>query len=192
MTFCGQCDAENEDKMALVKMALDIDVQKQRRTVYDVGIQEIELAIAWAKGDLKLTQVTKALQQSHQRAYSSLALSFREGVRTGRIIVSVPSRPRVVWLCGSSRFMQSFFDEGLRLTLAGEIVLSVGASNYAGLGQDVADRLDELHLRKIDLTDYVRVLNVGGYIGKSTQKEIEYAIQTGKPVEYLWEGENAD
>jgi hypothetical protein len=53
------------------------------------------------------------------------------------------------------------------------------------LGQDVADKLDELHLRKIDLADSVYVLNVGGYIGSSTQKEIEYAQSKDKPIEYL-------
>lgn len=103
----------------------------------------------------------------------------------------VRTRPRVVCLCGSTRFMDAFFDEGWRLTLAGEIVLSVGVCKHAehhgaeALGHDVADRLDELHLRKIDMADYVRVLNVGGYIGSSTRKEIEYAKATGKLVEYL-------
>ena len=46
-------------------------------------------------------------------------------------------------------------------------------------------RLDELHLRKIDLADEVMVLNVGGYIGDSTRREIEYANAHGKPVRYL-------
>jgi hypothetical protein len=103
------------------------------------------------------------------------------------------ARPRVVCLCGSTRFMDAFFEQGWRLTLEGVIVLSVGVVKTAGadghaaeaLGQDVADRLDELHLRKIDLADSVLVLNVGGYIGSSTRKEIAYATATGKPVEYL-------
>ncbi len=56
------------------------------------------------------------------------------------------------------------------------------------LGQDVADRLDELHLRKIDLADEVFILNVGGYIGESTRKEIEYAQRQGKPIKYLSDG----
>lgn len=101
------------------------------------------------------------------------------------------SRPRIVCLCGSTRFMDAFFDAGWQKTLDGEIVLSVGVCKHAthhgaeALGQDVADRLDELHLRKIDLADYVYVLNVGGYIGESTSKEIVYALANGKPVEYL-------
>jgi hypothetical protein len=45
--------------------------------------------------------------------------------------------------------------------------------------------LDELHLRKIDLADEILVLNVGGYIGDSTRREIEYAQSKGKRIRYL-------
>ncbi len=111
----------------------------------------------------------------------------------GRSPAEVPPRPEIVCLCGSTRFMDAFFAEGWRLTLDRKIVLSVGVVKSAGpdghaaeaIGQDVADRLDELHLRKIDLADRVLVLNVGGYIGSSTRKEIAYAERTGKPIEYL-------
>ena len=101
--------------------------------------------------------------------------------------------PRIVCLCGSTRFMNAFFEAGWNFTLRGYIVLSVGVCKHAehhgaeALGQDVADRLDELHLRKIDLADEVYVLNVGGYIGSSTRKEIEYAESLNMPVKYLEE-----
>jgi hypothetical protein len=45
--------------------------------------------------------------------------------------------------------------------------------------------LDDMHKRKIDLADEIFVINVGGYIGESTRSEIEYAIKTGKVVNYL-------
>lgn len=99
--------------------------------------------------------------------------------------------PRIVCLCGSTRFMDAFFEAGWQCTLNGKIVLSVGVCKHAehhggeALGQDVADRLDELHLRKIDLADEVFILNVGGYIGKSTRKELEYARAKGKFVYFL-------
>lgn len=47
--------------------------------------------------------------------------------------------------------------------------------------------LDELHKRKIDLSDEILVLNVGGYIGQSTANEIAYAANTGKRIRYLEE-----
>ena len=46
-------------------------------------------------------------------------------------------------------------------------------------------RLDDLHLRKIDLSEYIFVINPGGYIGASTRAEIDYATATGKLVGYL-------
>ena len=49
----------------------------------------------------------------------------------------------------------------------------------------VTDWQAELHLRKIDLADRVLVLNVGGYIGESTTREIAYARKIGKPIGFL-------
>ena len=104
----------------------------------------------------------------------------------------LPEKPKVVVLCGSTRFMDAFHDAGWRETLKGNIVLSVGvvttsADGHAGeaLGPDTVEMLDELHWRKIDLADEVLVLNVGGYIGYSTHREIEYAEMTEKPIRYL-------
>lgn len=45
--------------------------------------------------------------------------------------------------------------------------------------------LDDMHKRKIDLSDAIYVINVGGYIGDSTKSEIEYAKMTGKEIMYL-------
>ena len=90
--------------------------------------------------------------------------------------------------------MDEFFSEGWRFTLEGKIVLSVGVvktvADHAAevLGQDVADQLDELHLRKIDLADEVWFLNVGGYIGDSTSREVAYAREQGKRIGFLNEG----
>lgn len=101
------------------------------------------------------------------------------------------TKPEVVCLCGSTKFMEQFFDIGWKFTLEGKIVLSVGVCRHAehhgaeAIGAEVADKLDELHCRKIDLADTVFVLNVGGYIGHSTQKEIDYAESTGKAIVYL-------
>ena len=99
--------------------------------------------------------------------------------------------PSIVCLCGSTRFMDAFHAVGWVLTLDGYIVLTVGVCKHAedhggeALGEDVAAKLDELHLRKIDLADWVMVLNVGGYIGESTRREIEYAKAVGKRVQYF-------
>jgi len=49
----------------------------------------------------------------------------------------------------------------------------------------IKDMLDDMHKRKIDLSGEIFVINVDGYIGTSTKSEIEYAIKTGKKVNYL-------
>jgi hypothetical protein len=100
--------------------------------------------------------------------------------------------PTVVTLCGSTRFAPLFLEVGARETLAGKIVLSIAVSKHAprdghggeALGQDVADRLDALHRRKIDLSDEVLILNVCGYVGPSTQGEVLHAAATGKRLRW--------
>lgn len=101
-------------------------------------------------------------------------------------------RPTIVCLCGSTRFKQQFIDANFRETMTGKIVLSVGwfshadAEVYAPTEKEKA-ALDELHMRKIDLADEVLILNVGGYMGESTRRELAYAESLGKPVRW-WEG----
>jgi len=46
------------------------------------------------------------------------------------------------------------------------------------------EMLDDMHLRKIDMADEIFVINVGGYIGESTRREIAYAQQKGKKVNF--------
>ena len=103
------------------------------------------------------------------------------------------TKPTIVCLCGSTRFMDAFQSANLTETIAGKIVLSIGCntksdSDLIALGElteEAKAALDELHKRKIDLADEVLVLNVDGYIGESTRSEIDYAVKHGKPVRYL-------
>lgn len=98
-------------------------------------------------------------------------------------------KPKIVCLCGSTRFGMAFRQANLEETLAGRIVLTVGcdfkSDDALGLDESVKTKLDALHLCKIDLADEVFVLNVDGYIGQSTQRELAYAIATGKGVRFL-------
>lgn len=83
-----------------------------------------------------------------------------------------------------------------RLTLEGNIVISVGLFGHAGDAEvwenmdegtltKTKEMLDDMHKRKIDMADEIYVINVGGYIGSSTKSEIEYAKATGKGILYL-------
>lgn len=103
---------------------------------------------------------------------------------------------KVITLCGSTRFKDEFMEVQKRLTLEGNIVISVGLFGHSGDNEvwenmdegtltRTKEMLDDMHKRKIDMADEIFVINVGGYIGSSTRSEIAYAIETGKPVRYL-------
>ncbi|MDE7405559.1 MAG: hypothetical protein K2M89_01630 [Clostridiales bacterium] len=95
----------------------------------------------------------------------------------------------VITLCGSTRFKDEFITAQKRLTLEGNIVISVGLFGHSGddevFTDNVKQMLDDMHKRKIDMADEIFVINKNGYIGSSTKSEIEYAKATGKKVRYL-------
>ena len=101
-----------------------------------------------------------------------------------------PDFPTIVCLCGSTRFYEAFQKANYEETMAGRIVLSVGHypnsdgkhGEKVGCTPEQKIELDELHKRKIDLADEILVLNVGGYIGESTQSEIAHAVKRGKRI----------
>lgn len=90
-------------------------------------------------------------------------------------------RPRVVCLCGSLRFQSLFESERRRLTALGMIVLAPEAISEE-LTPARREALGELHLRRIDLSDEVRVVSEGGYLGSATQREIAYARERRKGI----------
>lgn len=104
-------------------------------------------------------------------------------------------KPKIVCLCGSSRFVDIMAviawllerDEGkiaMGLHLLPLWYPDVPAHHLAE-AEGVAEKMDELHLRKIDLADEVFIIDWHGYIGESTAKEIEYATAQDKPIRYL-------
>ena len=107
------------------------------------------------------------------------------------------ARPRIVCLCGSTRFWREFQRASLAETLEGRIVLSIGAASgtddehFGNLPREeydaVKERLDALHLHKVAMADEILAINVGGYVGESTAREVAYAIALRKLLRW-WEG----
>ena len=94
--------------------------------------------------------------------------------------------PIIVCLCGSTRFVDTFIEAYANETDDGKIVLSVGRFKPVhGWDGKKKAQLDELHLRKIDLSNEVLILNVDDYIGESTRRELEYAKLNGKIIRFL-------
>lgn len=101
--------------------------------------------------------------------------------------------PLIVCLCGSTKFWKTFQEQGLRETLEGKVVLTIGSATavdddhvHRGAITEVQlGALYELHLKKIDLADEVLIINCDGYIGAHTQQELAYALAKNKRVRFL-------
>jgi hypothetical protein len=105
---------------------------------------------------------------------------------------------RIITLCGSTRFYESFQRANFELTMRGIIVLSVGFYPHAeqawgakehgetiGVSPEQKEALDVLHFDKIRMSDGIFVLNVDGYVGDSTRNEIACALALNKDVDWL-------
>lgn len=139
----------------------------------------------------------RSVASDNPRLASDILKNLAEAIerREKEVAEEVPesSKPKVVCLCGSTKFADEYREANRRETLAGNIVLSIGVDfktdpvvkelDPTKLA-DLKDEMDELHRRKIDLSDMILVINPGGYIGDSTKAEIKYAQSKGKIVLY--------
>lgn len=105
------------------------------------------------------------------------------------------AKPKVVVLCGSSRFCD-VMAVCAWIIERDELAISMGLhllphwydaelEHHLAEHEGVADAMDELHLRKIDLADEIFVVNVEGYVGSSCAGEIKYAWERGIPIRYF-------
>ena len=87
-------------------------------------------------------------------------------------------------ICGSMRFADEMKEIAYVLeTMNGYNILQCVYCEGTPSDEEVK-RLEAAHYRKIDLSDGIYVVNIGGYIGASVSKEIEYAEKSGKEVIY--------
>lgn len=104
------------------------------------------------------------------------------------LVTRLPNMPHIVTVCGSTKFKEETIKTVETLTQEGHMVFSVGFFGHADkipYEPGVKEALDALHLHKIDASDWIYVVNVGGYIGESTMKEIEHARKRQIPVLFM-------
>jgi hypothetical protein len=104
-------------------------------------------------------------------------------------------REKIITICGSSRFIDlmavcSWIIERDEQAIAMSLHLLPGwyagsIEHHLAESQGVADAMDELHLRKIEMSDEIFVVDVDGYIGESTSREIAHAERLGKKIRRL-------
>ena len=96
---------------------------------------------------------------------------------------------RIITLCGSTKFYKKFDEIMLKLTLAGWMVFTIGTHRFSDHDlpevNDVKKMLDKMHKTKIDMSSAIFIIDVDGYIGKSTRSEIAHAYATDKQVFHL-------
>lgn len=101
---------------------------------------------------------------------------------------------KVICLCGSTRFTYEMLIKQWELTKQGNVVLSWCAlpddyfqgedKAHVGDQEGVKEIVDTVHFRKIELSDRVHIMNIGGYIGESTRNELNHALSLGKEITY--------
>ena len=106
------------------------------------------------------------------------------------------NKTKIVTLCGSSRFVDimavcAWFIERdeQAITMSLHLLPSWYSPNlipdHIAEHEDVADNMDALHLRKIDISDEIFIVNYEDYIGDSTANEYKYAKKNNKRVRWF-------
>ncbi|MBO5811296.1 MAG: hypothetical protein J6R32_10800 [Bacteroidales bacterium] len=94
---------------------------------------------------------------------------------------------KIITICGSMRFADEMEKEANRLTILGynvKLPIKNGRDKYTDF------ELEVIHRKKIATSDAILVMNIDGYIGESTRKEIEFAEYAGKVIFYKEEQSN--
>lgn len=95
---------------------------------------------------------------------------------------------KIITVCGSLRFYKEMMEITEKIELEGNLMLvpiyNPARPNKDDFTEEEALMLDKMHKERIKLADAILVVNVNGYIGNSTNKEIEYAKSLDKEVIY--------
>ena len=94
-------------------------------------------------------------------------------------------------LCGSTRFKKEFLAVAAQLEGEGKQVLMPIRFEHADsiyIGARERAIIDQDYLKHIENSDAVFVIDVNGYTGESTRKEMVYALEKGKPIFYFSKG----
>ena len=92
---------------------------------------------------------------------------------------------KVVTLCGSMRFSKQMQEIALELEVKqGYCVLTPVGEKMVQPSEKEIEKLAQAHFKKIDMSDAVYVVNIGGYIGESVSRELHYAQEHNKEIIY--------
>lgn len=119
----------------------------------------------------------------NKKPYNNLKELLKEAICLVNNEYKEQNKYNVITLCGSTKYKDEFLIAQRDLTLKGNIVLSVVF--FEDLENLNTEMLNKMHKAKIDMSDEIFVINVGGYIGETTKSEISYAKKLNKKISYL-------
>lgn len=91
----------------------------------------------------------------------------------------------VVTLCGSMRFAKQMQQIAVELeTKYGYCVLQPIFDSDVTLNEKDISNLSKAHFKKIDISDIVYIVNIGGYIGNAVAEELQYAKEHNKEIRF--------
>ena len=94
---------------------------------------------------------------------------------------------KIIAVCGSYKFRKEMAEVAEIMTLAVNCVLTpneLTRGSKDDYTEEEAQLIDMMHKEKIRLSDAIIVVNVGGYVGNSTQSEITFAKKLNKEIMY--------
>ena len=93
---------------------------------------------------------------------------------------------KIITICGSLKFENEMKYFAEKLALEGNCVLSViyPVREKDKYTKAETEQLQNGHLKKIDISDAIFVINKNGYIGEAVRKEIDYAKKQNKEIIY--------
>lgn len=94
---------------------------------------------------------------------------------------------KIITVCGSYKYEKEMKEITEYMALQGNCMITpidLCKPNKEAYTKEQAIMFDKMHKEKIKLADAILVVNVNGYIGKSTKSEIEFAKSLNKEILY--------
>lgn len=93
---------------------------------------------------------------------------------------------KIITLCGSMRFTAEMKNIARDLETDHDVCIIQCIYNEENKPLEIEKlrKITQAHYHKIDISDAIYVVNIGGYIGEAVQDEIKYAFAKNKEVIY--------
>lgn len=94
---------------------------------------------------------------------------------------------KVITICGSMKFQDKMIEVARDLEINDGycVIQFIYDLDKQNITKEQMKKVVDAHWKKIDISDAIFVVNVGGYIGSSCKQEIQYAKNKGKEILYL-------